>query len=63
MNAIQTLNLINCEVQAQMAKISQLTLSAWLALASELKVETNDRQHAAKKLALRKLQADGKLVN
>lgn len=62
MNAIQTLHLINTEVRAQLAKINNLTLTAWICLARELEVEANNREFAAKKLALRKLRADGKLA-
>ena len=62
MTAIQTLRLINAEVQAQLLSINQMNLTAWVALANQLGVELNNREHAAKKLALRKLQLEGKLA-
>ncbi len=61
MNAIETLRLINAEYQAQLHGIRQLSLNAWVALADSLGVELNNREFAAKKLALRKLQSEGKL--
>jgi hypothetical protein len=62
MNAIQTLSMINAEVKAQLHSINQMNLTAWVALANQLGVELNNREHAAKKLALRKLQLEGKLA-
>jgi hypothetical protein len=35
--------------------IRTLTLAQWLDMAAELEVATNDREHAAKKLAIREL--------
>jgi hypothetical protein len=55
MTAIEKLNLINTEFQAQLHMINQLSMVAWVNLASELGVDFNERGFAAKKLALRKL--------
>jgi hypothetical protein len=62
MTAIQTLTMIASEVSQQLAKVNQLTLTDWCSLADTLGVARNDRRHAAKKLALRKLRASGLLA-
>jgi hypothetical protein len=61
MSSIETLNLINAEFQSQLRKVANLSLTQWTALADSLGVSRNDREHAAKKLALRTLRADGKI--
>jgi hypothetical protein len=55
MTAIQKLHLINNEFQAQLHMINQLSMSDWVKLASDIGVDLNNREFAAKKLALRKL--------
>ena len=62
MTAIQTLTMIANEVTQQLAQINQLTLADWCSLADSLAVARNDRDHAAKKLALQKLRATGRLA-
>ena len=42
--------------------IRQLSLEAWMALAEELGVACNDREHAAKKLAIRELTDRGSVA-
>lgn len=51
------LHRMNEAFQKHLASIRQLSLSQWIKLANELNVELNDREHAAKKLALRELAA------
>lgn len=63
MNATQQLHAINAEFRNQLHTINQLTLTAWLKLAGELGVAANDREHAAKKLAIRKLRDRGSLIS
>lgn len=55
--AIAKLHTINRAFQKHLHAIRQLSLSQWIKLANELNVELNDREHAAKKLALRELAA------
>jgi hypothetical protein len=55
MTAIQKLHLINNEFQAQLHMVNQLSMSDWVKLASDIGVDLNNREFAAKKLALRKL--------
>jgi len=59
MNAIETLRTIAARVDAKLAAINRLTLSQWSSLAAQLEVALNDREHAAKKLALRELRSEG----
>ena len=56
---METLKLLNAEFNAQLALIRSMELSQWLSLASSLGVEKNDREHAAKKLAIRSLKSRG----
>jgi hypothetical protein len=53
MNAIQELNDLNRQYKVELHRINQLTLTEWVELAAKLEVRLNDREHAAKKLALR----------
>lgn len=59
--AVTELNMIAAEYNRQLHAIRQLTLAQWVALADRLRVARDDREHAAKKLALRELRAAGKL--
>jgi hypothetical protein len=52
MNAIQELNELNRQYKVELHRINQLTLTEWVKLAAKLEVRLNDREHAAKKLAL-----------
>ena len=63
MNTTQQLHAINAEFHKQLHAINKLTLTAWLNLAGELGVAENDREHAAKKLAIRKLRDRGSLIS
>ena len=56
---METLKLLNAEFNAQLTLIRSMELSQWLSLASSLGVERNDREHAAKKLAIRSLKSRG----
>ena len=56
---METLKLLNAEFNAQLTLIRSMELSQWLSLASSLGVEKNDREHAAKKLAIRSLKSRG----
>jgi hypothetical protein len=58
---METLKLLNAEFNAQLTLIRSMELSQWLSLASSLGVEKNDREHAAKKLAIRSLRSKGLL--
>ena len=58
---METLKLLNAEFNAQLASIRSMKLSQWLSLAASLGVQTNDREHAAKKLAIRSLKSKGLL--
>jgi len=53
MNAIQELNDLNRQYKVELYRINQLTLTEWVKLAAKLEVRLNDREEAAKKLALR----------
>ena len=56
---METLKLLNAEFNAQLTLIRSMELSQWLSLASSLGVERNDREHVAKKLAIRSLKSRG----
>ena len=56
---METLKLLNAEFNAQLTLIRSMELSQWISLASSLGVERNDREHAAKKLAIRSLKSRG----
>ena len=56
---METLKLLNAEFNAQLTLVRSRELSQWLNLASSLGVERNDREHAAKKLAIRSLKSRG----
>jgi|GEM_PF-5661049 len=47
---------LNQKYRANLAAIGQLTLSQWQQLASRLGVAVNDREHGAKKLAIRQME-------
>jgi hypothetical protein len=53
MNAIQELNDLNRQYKVELHRINQLSLTEWVTLAKRLGVRLNDREEAAKKLALR----------
>ena len=59
MNAMQTLNVIAARVNEKLNAIRQTTLQQWLATADTLGVAKNDRDHAAKILAIRELKVEG----
>lgn len=59
---LNALKMIAATAAKHLQAIERLTLSQWLRLANELGVEQNDRNHAAKILALRELRATGKLA-
>ena len=61
MNATAQLQALGAEYQTQLAAIRQMTLTEWQALAADLGVARNDREHAAKKLAIRALKTSGRL--
>ena len=58
---METLMIIAEEYHKKLHAINQLTLTGWCALSKELGVAGNDREHAAKILALRSLRAAGKI--
>lgn len=62
MNSTNLLRMIAARIAAKRQEISQLSLTQWIELAGSLAVPMNDRDHAAKKLALRELRAEGKLA-
>ncbi len=61
MTSINLLRMISARIAAKRQEINQLTLTQWIELARSLAVPMNDRDHAAKKLALRELKAEGAL--
>lgn len=54
MNELLKLNFL---FQKHLHLVNQLPLSKWVAVAEKLGVAPNDRAHAAKKLAIREMQA------
>ncbi len=48
---------LNALFHKHLNAVNQLSLTQWLTLAGKLGVQLNDREHAAKKLAIRELKA------
>lgn len=52
--AIQQLNDLAWQYKVELHRINQLSLTEWVALAKRLGVRLNDREEAARQIALRK---------
>ena len=59
MMTVETINLLNKETKHQLHAIWQMTLTGWVALADELGVRRNDREGAARLLAIHNLKQRG----
>lgn len=54
---METLLKLNAAYNRHLHAINQLTLTQWIALADKLGVARDHREHAAKKLAIREINA------
>lgn len=58
----KTLQRLNIETRHQLHAVWQMTLTGWIALADELGVRRNDREGAARLLAIHSLKQRGEFV-
>ena len=58
----ETLQRLNIETRHQLHAVWQMSLTGWVALADELGVRRNDREGAARLLAIHTLKQRGQFV-
>lgn len=58
----ETIQRLNIETRHQLQAVWQMTLTGWVALADELGVRRNDREGAARLLAIHTLKQRGQFV-